>query len=133
MNPKANKLAASLAAAIIACAGFAGGRASVPSDATFSAPLESRSPQWREVRAEYIALHPRCEACGTKDDLEVHHKIPFSTDAMKELDPANLITLCAGKRHCHLRLGHAFNFQAYNPHVVQDAALQRKRIQERVF
>lgn len=134
MNQKAqNRFVAAIAASLMTVAGFVGGRMSVPADREFAAPLESRSPEWREVRAAYIALHPVCEACGTKDDLNVHHVIPFSTDAGKELDPQNLITLCAGRRHCHLRIGHSFNFQCYNPHVREDAALMRKRMKERLY
>lgn len=92
-----------------------------------------RSPHWPKVRAEYLSGHPICEACGSKEDLQVHHCLPFHHDPVKELDLNNLITLCGPKGHsCHLRLGHCFNYKTYNPNVRADAALQLKRIKERL-
>ena len=64
---------------------------------------DERSPQWRKVRAEHLAVESQCAACGEEDDLEVHHIVPFNEKPELELEPTNLITLC---RHCHWRLGH---------------------------
>lgn len=66
---------------------------------------EARSPQWQTVRNNYIAKHPKCEACGTTKDLNCHHVIPFHTTQGKrlELDESNLITLC---REHHFTIGH---------------------------
>ena len=89
-----------------------------------------RSGKWPTVRKHYIEEHPACEACGAADDLEVHHVLPFHLHPDRELDPANLITLC---RRCHLLLGHAADFRAYNPHVRADAALVRQRIKNRRY
>ena len=36
-----------------------------------------RSPKWKSLRARHIKAHPRCEACGTREDLDVHHVRPF--------------------------------------------------------
>lgn len=83
-----------------------------------------RSGQWPTVRKHYLAVHPTCEACGARTDLNVHHVMPFHLDPSKELDPANLITLCRG---CHLRIGHAcdsdgrVNWSCSNPNVREDA------------
>lgn len=90
-----------------------------------------RSPQWRSVRAAHLKEHGECAACGTKTELEVHHIEPFSVNPSRELDGSNLITLCES-RGCHLRIGHAFDYRSFNPHCVEDAALQRQRILERV-
>lgn len=62
-----------------------------------------RSPQWRSVRDAYIKNHPYCAACGTKEDLNVHHVVSFKDDPSRELDKTNLVTLC---RAHHLILGH---------------------------
>lgn len=87
-----------------------------------------RSACWPKTRATYIAKHPRCEACGTTDDLEVHHIVPFHTDASKECDLTNLITLC---RRDHQWLGHAGSFHHFNPDVRADAKRFREMIANR--
>ncbi len=83
-----------------------------------------RSSEWPKVRAQHLALHPTCAACGSAHDkMEVHHKLPFHLDPSKELDPNNLITLCEHPSHiCHLIFGHLLDFRSYNPQVEQDAA-----------
>lgn len=78
--------------------------------------LAKRSPQWRKVRANFLVVNPTCAACGGKEKLEVHHKIPFHVAPELELDPANLITLCESKKmgiNCHLFVGHAGNYRTY--------------------
>jgi len=57
---------------------------------------KKRSGKWPRVRANHLVLHPVCEGCGAKNDLNVHHVQPFHVDHSKELDPTNLITLCEG-------------------------------------
>lgn len=91
---------------------------------------EPRSPHWPKVRAEYLAKHPTCEACGGKTDLNVHHCLPYHLRHDLELEPRNLITLC---RVHHEWIGHSGNWKAYNPHVREDAALMLKRIKERKY
>lgn len=36
-----------------------------------------RSSEWVHVRNEFVRLHPRCEACGSAYNLNVHHIEPF--------------------------------------------------------
>jgi hypothetical protein len=81
-----------------------------------------RSSCWVKIREEYIRKHFICEACGSTEDLQVHHVIPFNLDSSKECDPENLITLCARKTHnCHLWIGHGGNYKTYNPNCREDA------------
>ena len=91
-----------------------------------------RSGDWPRVRADFVRLHPVCEACGTKKDLNVHHIVPFHLDSSLELDPKNLITLC---REHHFRIGHdpdgpwlprKPNWYDSNPNVRRDALAVRK-------
>lgn len=80
-----------------------------------------RSPNWRKVRAEHIKQNPTCFACGRKDNLEVHHIIPYHLDPAKELDPSNLITLCG--KYCHFVFGHLMDWKSWNQNVVRDCTL----------
>lgn len=90
-----------------------------------------RSGKWGTVRDHWLTDHPTCAACGTDEDLDVHHILPFSSYPEAELDPENdnLITLC---RLHHQWIGHSGNFRFWNPHVKSDAALQLKRVRERL-
>lgn len=79
---------------------------------------EPRSPKWPGARAAWLRNHPACAACGTRDFLQVHHKVPFHVDPGKELDPSNFITLCeTPHRNCHLTMGHCGNFALFNDRV----------------
>jgi len=92
-----------------------------------------RSGHWPTVRAAYLAEHPTCEACGSADDLNVHHVAPFHLRPELELDPTNLITLC---REHHFSIGHdpdgpgplRPNWKAANPNVRRDAAKMAKTL-----
>lgn len=85
-----------------------------------------RDPRWRHVRRQHISRQPRCLACGTSQDLEVHHIADFSTYPHLELHPDNLVTLCGfGGNGCHFRLGHLGNWRKINPSVVFDALTGR--------
>jgi hypothetical protein len=88
-----------------------------------------RSPKWRNVRNDFVKNNPRCAACGTRSDLEVHHIIPYHVDPSLELDPSNLITLC-GKR-CHFLFGHFCDWSSWNTKVVQDCNVYSIRRQNR--
>lgn len=81
-----------------------------------------RSGKWPTIEKHFREAHPTCAACGSKDNLNIHHIIPFHIDRSLELDFNNLITLCMGKKECHLRLGHAGSFKSYNLYIVRDAA-----------
>ena len=88
---------------------------------------EPRSSQWPKVRDAHLKIDPVCNVCGTKEDLNVHHIIPFHIDKSKELDPNNLITLC-NHNGCHFTFGHLFNWSTSNPDVVSDAkAFKQKK------
>lgn len=91
----------------------------------FGAP---RSGKWPRVRREHLANNPACIACGRSADVEVHHIQPFHERPELELDGSNLVTLCADP--CHLVHGHLLNWRQCNPHVREDAAAYRRRIDE---
>ena len=88
---------------------------------SFIDKLYGRSSQWRKVRTEHLESNPTCAACGRKDDLDVHHIVPYHVDPNRELDPTNLITLC-GKR-CHFVFGHLMDWKSWNENVVRDSTL----------
>ena len=81
----------------------------------------SRSGKWKTVRLRHLEKEPICQACLKDDDLEVHHILPVHAGG-DELSPENLITLC---HHCHFSLGHACDWHAWRPTVVQLAATLR--------
>ena len=75
-------------------------------DRTFGA---KRSSDWSRFRNENIK--DRCEICGSKFFLELHHVLPFHIRPDLELDKNNVITAC--RRH-HLEFCHFFNFKKFN-------------------
>jgi len=81
-----------------------------------------RSPQWDQVRDDFVRKNPRCFCCGSNKKLQVHHILPFSNNPELELEESNLISLCMDKNECHLKIGHGGSFRFYNPSVVDDAA-----------
>jgi hypothetical protein len=86
-----------------------------------------RSPQWPMVAGEHLQLEPVCRACGSTDNLQVHHVLPFHFCILLgrpelELDQRNLITLCEGANNHHLLLGHLDDWQSYNQEVRLDVA-----------
>lgn len=81
-----------------------------------------RSSKWPRVKNKHLKLNSTCAACGTKNDLEVHHKKPYHLHPELELDPNNLITLCM-ENLCHIDIGHGDSFKAYNPNVAEDASI----------
>jgi hypothetical protein len=91
----------------------------------------SRSPKWSSVRKEHLKHQPVCQACGRKDDLEVHHIIPYHKNPEKELDPNNLITLCS--KNCHLLLGHLMDYKSWNENVVEDSKFLSSKIKNRPY
>ena len=89
-----------------------------------------RASEWVYVRNEFVRRHPRCEACGSGYNLNVHHIKPFHLYPELELVESNFITLC---RDCHYHVGHdpdgpgpaKPNWSASNPNVRSDAANMR--------
>jgi 5-methylcytosine-specific restriction enzyme A len=86
-----------------------------------------RSPQWRKVRDAHVKNHPNCAVCGTKDELNVHHIVPFHIDNSLELEESNLITLC-NKNGCHFAFGHLYNWKSYNKNVISDVKNYRDKV-----
>ena len=84
-------------------------------DLVFGTP---RSPHWHAVQHQTVKEHPYCAACGSTEDLNVHHKLPFHVRPDLEVTPSNLIVLC---RVHHFDLGHLRNWNKWNPNVQQDA------------
>jgi 5-methylcytosine-specific restriction endonuclease McrA len=89
----------------------------------------ARSPKWSAVRKAFVKSNPYCSACGTTRELEVHHIIPFHIDASRELDTANLLTLC---QDCHFYIGHLKDWNRHNPQVRDDALALFRRFSETV-
>ena len=91
-----------------------------------------RSSEWVQVRSDFVRKHPRCEACGSVYNLNVHHIEPFHQRPDLELVEDNLITLC---REHHFRIGHdpdgkgprKPSWLESNPNVRQDAKNWSKR------
>lgn len=89
----------------------------------------TRSPKWSSVRKQHLKNFPECAACGRKDKLEVHHKIPVHINPALELDPSNLLTLCDSP--CHLVFGHLLNYKSYNTNVDNDCLQYRSKVKHR--
>jgi hypothetical protein len=86
----------------------------------FKLATAKRSPKWPAVERAHLEKQPRCAACDSTKQLNVHHKLPFHLHPELELDPNNLITLCMDNE-CHIEIGHGGNFKAYNPEVTVQA------------
>lgn len=57
------------------------------------------SARWRKLRAAHLQAKPLCVEC-LRDSrytpaTQVDHRVPRSVDRSRELDPANLDSLCA--------------------------------------
>jgi 5-methylcytosine-specific restriction protein A len=90
-----------------------------------------RSPKWSTARKEHLKYQPECQACGRSKDVEVHHIEPFHINPSRELDPTNLITLCA--KTCHLTFGHLMDYKSWNKDVVSDCANYKQKLQQRPY
>lgn len=98
-----------------------------------SAETYGRSGKWPGVRARHLEREPACAACRRTADVEVHHIIPVAEALRRgqpelELDPTNLITLCADP--CHLVHGHLMSFSRWSPSVRADCEAYRRRLDE---
>jgi hypothetical protein len=81
----------------------------------------SRSNKWPTVRKNYLIHNPACAACGKTAKVEVHHIEPVHLNPERELDPSNLMTLCASP--CHIVFGHFMDYKSWNPSVVKDCRI----------
>lgn len=95
----------------------------------------SRSSSWARVRSVHLLVHPYCEVCGTLENREVHHILPFHLYPQYELVPSNLFTLC---RIHHFGVGHDPDgpgdldpgWAVFNPAVREDSAALRAFLYE---
>ena len=78
----------------------------------------ARSPKWVSVRKNHLSTNGYCAACGRSKKLEVHHIEPVHLNPERELDPTNLITLCADP--CHIVFGHFMDYKSWNSNVIND-------------
>jgi 5-methylcytosine-specific restriction protein A len=85
-----------------------------------------RSPKWSTVRKKHIEANPCCIACGKSKKLEVHHIKPVHLYPELELDPSNIVTLCADP--CHITFGHFMDFKSWNKDVVADSAAYLNKV-----
>ncbi len=100
--------------------------------AGMSAAVRMRSPRWPAVRDAHLKREPSCRGCGSKIKLNVHHIIPVHVDPTQELVADNLITLCEQPGGgCHLYIGHLRNWQSWNGSVRSDAAVYRRKVEDR--
>lgn len=82
-----------------------------------------RSGKWPAVRQRFIKAHPCCEACGSLQDLNVHHIFSFHDHPELELDPDNLITLC--RKH-HFLMGHSNSWATTNKNCQKEVKAYRQ-------
>jgi hypothetical protein len=69
-----------------------------------------RSSHWPAVEHKFLQTHKECVACGSRNNLQVHHRKPFHLFPDLELDETNLIVGCAV---CHFVLYHANDWENY--------------------
>jgi 5-methylcytosine-specific restriction endonuclease McrA len=86
----------------------------------------TRSSRWSTVRKNHLENNNFCSACGSTKKLEVHHIKPVHLYPDLELDPSNLITLCA--EPCHRLFGHFMNFKSWNKEVVEDCKVYYNKL-----
>lgn len=89
--------------------------------------LEGRSHKWPTVEKHFLVDNPVCVCSGMSLHLEVHHKSPFHLHPELELDPKNLRTV---SRPYHFLIGHGCNWQKYNKHFDEHAALLRDMVEK---
>jgi hypothetical protein len=90
-----------------------------------------RSPKWAKVRDQHLQKNPKCEVCGSKKFLNVHHIKPFNKHPELELESSNLITLCEARKkgvNCHLWFGHLGNFKKINANVIIDCFTWKSKL-----
>lgn len=91
----------------------------------------ARSSKWNKVRKDFLKNNPRCAACGSDNDIEIHHIVPVHVDPSLELDTNNLIPLCA--KSCHLLMGHLMDYKSWNVNVIKDCEYLKTQIQNRPY
>lgn len=61
------------------------------------------NPAWKKMRATHLLTYPECRACGTRDDVIVHHLRYRGKRGESEL-PGDLMTLCRTHHNEYHRL-----------------------------
>lgn len=88
-----------------------------------------RSGKWRKKRDAFLESNPCCAACGSTENLAVHHVVPVHVDGERELDETNFIVLCQNRTlNCHFLFGHLLNWSKYNQDVRKDAKIWREKL-----
>lgn len=52
-----------------------------------------RTPPWLDMRKVHLRTYPECRACGTRDEVVVHHLRYRGRRGLSE-KPGDLVTLC---------------------------------------
>lgn len=71
-------------------------------------------PSWQTRRKHHRQQEPKCQVCGTIEDLDVHHIVPIMSGGTN--DEWNLMTLCVS---CHNR-AEAFTREYIEPVLIED-------------
>jgi len=93
--------------------------------------MPARSPKWPATRKAWLKTNPACAACGSVDNLEVHHMQPYHLHPDLELDNKNFITLCENGGNCHFFVGHLKDWKSFNKSIKEDAKIVLKKIKSR--
>ena len=91
----------------------------------------TRNSEWMKLRRVFLKKHNKCELCGAQSRLAVHHIYPYHSFPERELDEANLITLCESGANHHLTFGHLMSWKSYNENVWDDVKVWREKIRDR--
>lgn len=91
-------------------------------------PTVKRSSRWPALARSWLAEHPECAVCGTKDGVVPHHKIPVHVDPTHELSRDNLVSLCPVH---HLWDGHLGYWKSWNVDVDKDVVRRHEQIANR--
>lgn len=60
-----------------------------------------KSARWKELRKRAIEMHPYCQICGCREELQVHHIIPPRGNSELFFDERNLSVVCEA---CHRQI-----------------------------
>lgn len=80
--------------------------------------ITRNSPEYREFHNKVLKRDGVCQCCGSSEDLEVHHSLPFSEYNSLGADPKNGIVLC---KSCHGKYPSKYGYKrdANPPTLVQ--------------
>lgn len=85
-----------------------------------------RNPAWKKMRATHLLTYPECRACGTRENVIVHHLRYRGKRGESEL-PGDLMTLCAFHHdeyhHLHKLRDLVKNSLAYAERIAQETLI----------